>query len=611
MTTIIRTLGESLLNAGDRFKQYEAQQRIVSLVIESKDKMAVDFIIEFTMSAKSSGQMCLSMELLRDILVKRSPLRCYTTSKMRNMCEDVFKQVLDSSNGIFQDTTLYATIGVWKKLLAVVTNDSLEDNDASTILTNLINFNCEKIICDILLSSHVLDFVKRKLLTFFFKLFSNKHTDTDFNHAVINLANEVLGKLGKDNMLPLKQLLSREGLTTFIGVVKPGADDTDYHGYDPTWVREWTYLFFMCEHALHKNSVCESSPVYHLGQLDAVVREVVKVECQGHLFAWLPEVYVDQDDMWISVLDIILDLYQCPDKLCQHHYLFLQFVGIVGYDHVTLVDFLTSPETNFREYLVKYLEHLKQTWKPFMDCVDHFKKHERDEFSETENDSGNKDYGMTASDDEYASSVSDIPQSTSFTSTESNTPCMNEDTNITSSCSKKAALLTSGVSVSTAAGLGLIAGAYDSSSEEGEDVTDDVTTLSDNDISDISSDTRADALGADSNTFVHKAYQEVGGFAEVDYCETDKSEKDQTKDKGVLKADNDTDTDIINEPTEILLDIDLSGDSVLANGLLDDVMGMLIRTRLSLERLHVAHLLPYNPQMLVQLLENVESIYEQ
>ncbi|WAR04194.1 hypothetical protein MAR_019563 [Mya arenaria] len=342
--------GESLLNAGDRFKQYEAQQRIVSLVIESKDKMAVDFIIEFTMSAKSSGQMCLSMELLRDILVKRSPLS--------------------------------------------------------------------------------------------------------------------------------------------------------------------------------------------------------------------------------------------PDKLCQHHYLFLQFVGIVGYDHVTLVDFLTSPETNFREYLVKYLEHLKQTWKPFMDCVDHFKKHERDEFSETENDSGNKDYGMTASDDEYASSVSDIPQSTSFTSTESNTPCMNEDTNITSSCSKKAALLTSGVSVSTAAGLGLIAGAYDSSSEEGEDVTDDVTTLSDNDISDISSDTRADALGADSNTFVHKAYQEVGGFAEVDYCETDKSEKDQTKDKGVLKADNDTDTDIINEPTEILLDIDLSGDSVLANGLLDDVMGMLIRTRLSLERLH-------------------------
>ena len=57
------------------------------------------------------------------------------------------------------------------------------------------------------------------------------------------------------------------------------------------------------------------------------------------------------------------------------------------YDHLVLVDLLTSPETKFREYLVKYLKLLVNTWTEFMESLTVFAKIKYTEGSVVENES--------------------------------------------------------------------------------------------------------------------------------------------------------------------------------------------------------------------------------
>ena len=69
------------------------------------------------------------------------------------------------------------------------------------------------------------------------------------------------------------------------------------------------------------------------------------------------------------------------------HIHFLQLVDMMVYDHLVLVDLLTSPETKFREYLVKYLKLLVNTWTEFMESLTVFAKIKYTEGSVVENES--------------------------------------------------------------------------------------------------------------------------------------------------------------------------------------------------------------------------------
>jgi len=44
-----------------------------------------------------------------------------------------------------------------------------------------------------------------------------------------------------------------------------------------------------------------------LSRLDTVVTEALEIP-NSHRFPWLPVVYGDQDDLWIKVLMILLDM---------------------------------------------------------------------------------------------------------------------------------------------------------------------------------------------------------------------------------------------------------------------------------------------------------------
>ena len=49
-------------------------------------------------------------------------------------------------------------------------------------------------------------------------------------------------------------------------------------------------------------------------------------------------------------------------------------MSCTAFDHQVLIDFLTSPETSFLQYLTRYLKHLISSWTDFQSTVDIFEK---------------------------------------------------------------------------------------------------------------------------------------------------------------------------------------------------------------------------------------------
>uniref|UniRef100_A0A0L8H1B2 Protein Lines C-terminal domain-containing protein n=1 Tax=Octopus bimaculoides TaxID=37653 RepID=A0A0L8H1B2_OCTBM len=90
---------------------------------------------------------------------------------------------------------------------------------------------------------------------------------------------------------------------------------------------------------------------------------------------WLPEIFGDQDDAWIEILLAITDLYVLSKTwyeeqsqayklidLLNPHKLFIQLLKSMAFDHSVLLDLLTSPETYFLLYFLKYLKLVSQEW---------------------------------------------------------------------------------------------------------------------------------------------------------------------------------------------------------------------------------------------------------
>ncbi|CAL1531733.1 unnamed protein product [Lymnaea stagnalis] len=128
------------------------------------------------------------------------------------------------------------------------------------------------------------------------------------------------------------------------------------------------------------------------------VQELV-TKCDQDSEDWLTVLFADQDDKWISSLLCLLMLHRKImlrleeltwststekvtsnkdfenldiEKLCQcicPHRLFLQLAKFLGYDHLVLADFLTSPETHFLYYFSQYLHTVNENWTNFYTCV--------------------------------------------------------------------------------------------------------------------------------------------------------------------------------------------------------------------------------------------------
>lgn len=93
---------------------------------------------------------------------------------------------------------------------------------------------------------------------------------------------------------------------------------------------------------------------------------------------WLPQVFADQDNSWVQVLLAVTDLYVISkmwneenrtakkiSTLINPHLMFQQFLESLSYDYSVLLDLLTSPETCFLLYFLKYLKLLSKEWHLF------------------------------------------------------------------------------------------------------------------------------------------------------------------------------------------------------------------------------------------------------
>uniref|UniRef100_A0A131YZB5 Protein Lines N-terminal domain-containing protein n=1 Tax=Rhipicephalus appendiculatus TaxID=34631 RepID=A0A131YZB5_RHIAP len=89
----------------------------------------------------------------------------------------------------------------------------------------------------------------------------------------------------------------------------------------------------------------------------------------------LVQLFLDQDDQLMECLlsELLLHLHKpsawtATTSIADPHRMFLKFLGSLGNDHVTLIDFLTSQETCALLYFVRYLKLLLSDWANFVKC---------------------------------------------------------------------------------------------------------------------------------------------------------------------------------------------------------------------------------------------------
>lgn len=91
----------------------------------------------------------------------------------------------------------------------------------------------------------------------------------------------------------------------------------------------------------------------------------------------LVQLFLEQDDQLMECLlsELLLHLHKpsiwmATTLIADPHRMFLKFLGSLGNDHVTLIDFLTSQETCALLYFVRYLKLLLSDWDNFVKCHD-------------------------------------------------------------------------------------------------------------------------------------------------------------------------------------------------------------------------------------------------
>lgn len=337
------------------------------------------------------------------------------------------------------------------------------------------------------------------------------------------------------------------------------------------------------------------------------------------------------------------------------HLQFLQFVSLMGYDDLALVDLLTSPETKFREYFVKYLKFLASTWTQFMECTLCFSQiNEVEETSDLEDlHKGSYTIEEMSTDDEsdcntnLEATMSATGTSHSEAIVENHHQNQQYNVKIVGNCIKEycedmavgkelndnGSMLKGGESVSRNekdietgskaigvpkfSGLSLIMNTYDNESDT------DTSNSLDNDlhtgVEDIQECNNRNHLYVLERSDGSIKYKNVNvkppgndhvlvpqrkitadvSHSLYKYDQQHVGEKAKVHENISTSENSDT---LIDKETEV---ISVTGDEVL-----DMVMGMLIRVRLKLERLASANLLLYNPEVLILLLESVESRYE-
>ncbi|XP_014666582.1 PREDICTED: protein Lines homolog isoform X5 [Priapulus caudatus] len=118
----------------------------------------------------------------------------------------------------------------------------------------------------------------------------------------------------------------------------------------------------------HKESLTKSEEVALMKTSSSMFKMVIALLSRHRLVvrpnscSWVQQLYGDQDDELIDMMMELLKLYtfmapahsEVTDAMSPH-IIFSQFLEMISFDHQVLLDLLISNETNFLEYLTRYL----------------------------------------------------------------------------------------------------------------------------------------------------------------------------------------------------------------------------------------------------------------
>ncbi|XP_041368228.1 uncharacterized protein LOC121382733 [Gigantopelta aegis] len=212
---------------------------------------------------------------------------------------------------------------------------------------------------------------------------SKKKCLTEIHHIYVTLSVKVLSVVSERGLsrVPYTSQFVGFGGTQFES--EDLAGDYMQHGDSALLRKLFLLLFKMCAVSRKsrqeelKGSMCLQMVTANMHVINKFVLDHLSVNCgDTSNMSWLPVVFCDQDDAWIETLLCLLDIYLSLPRngdadialvtTLNPHKLFLQFLDSTTNDHTVLVDLLTSPETCFLLYLIRYLKCVLTEWDMFV-----------------------------------------------------------------------------------------------------------------------------------------------------------------------------------------------------------------------------------------------------
>ena len=240
------------------------------------------------------------------------------------------------------------------------------------------------------------------------------------------------------------------------------------------------------------------------------------------------------------------------------HQLFISMLYCVSHDHTVLLDFLTSPETCFLIYFLKYIKLVQSEWQRFT--------------------AGHKLYRQseaTNHQDTQATSTGELLSSGKTMKSQSET--------------SSGELLSGNETMNTLLKSCALVSYSDSSDDEENNVTMEKLTSNIGEM-DLTNSTNIDLSKSTEELSNQMVEDTKGGIGTQECSSTSELEAKCYNSEQVLSHDN----------------------SEIENHLeLDQTMSVLIRLRMSIERLDKHDMFPYNAKPLLRHLTRCEDLYEQ
>ncbi|XP_066094790.1 protein Lines homolog 1 isoform X2 [Saccopteryx bilineata] len=360
--------------------------RALALETESRAKETYREIIKILLESSDFESKLTSMFQNGDKLLSHVATKCLGSL--------LYFQLKEKHSGNLQDTS--------EKINGLICFLELLELLIASRIHLESDFACQRML--FLKPSHVLNiitwpipaFVKRKLVTFLKRCLLWKVGEDlcrgpvpallppgRLDGDLLALADAVLQAVD----LGFLRTLSVQGRPSCFGggPVQPGCPD-------PVTLRAGSLLLIRslevrCQHCASAKEMKVDLQRF-MSELLTFVKPDLRPPVQSHHpCAWLPRVFIEQDDDMLEAAKASLGIYlklsgackatesltQEKEMLNHHshengynpHCIFLFFLKNIGFDSKVLLDFLISSETCFLEYFVRYLKLLHKDWDEF------------------------------------------------------------------------------------------------------------------------------------------------------------------------------------------------------------------------------------------------------